>query len=112
MTRRHDPLREYRGKRDVRHSGEPVGRRRTERAAAPKFVVQHHRASTGHYDFRLEVDGEKLHGGFALTRIRDGKDETWLLVKRSDKHANKQPRRTTKSALSGRTLHQIEVDAR
>jgi hypothetical protein len=34
----------------------------------------------GHLSFRLH--GEKLRGGYALTRIREGKDETWLLVKR------------------------------
>ena len=40
----------------------------------------------GHLSFRLQ--GEKLHGGFALTRIREGKDETWLLVKRRDEDAD------------------------
>src|ERR1700744_3800411 len=29
----------------------------------------------GHLSFRLH--GQKLNGGFTLTRIRDGKDETW-----------------------------------
>lgn len=190
MSPRHDPLRDYRGKRNLRRSGEPSGGRRA-RGDAPRFVVQHHLASSDHYDFRLEVDGvlkswalpkgpstnprdkrmarptedhpldygdfegiipegeygagsvqvwdtgsyhnrsdvdmdealrhghvsidldgQKLRGGFALTRIREGRDETWLLVKRSDRHANKQLRGTTKSALSGRTLRQIEADAR
>ncbi|OBK40390.1 hypothetical protein A5658_21610 [Mycobacterium sp. 1245111.1] len=36
----------------------------------------------GHLSFLL--DGEKLHGGYALTRVREGEDETWLLVKRRD----------------------------
>lgn len=36
----------------------------------------------GHLSFRL--DGEKLYGGYALTRVREGDDETWLLVKRHD----------------------------
>jgi DNA ligase D-like protein (predicted 3'-phosphoesterase) len=36
----------------------------------------------GHISFRLH--GEKLQGGFALTRIREGRDETWLLIKRKD----------------------------
>jgi hypothetical protein len=39
-----------------------------------------------HLSFRL--DGEKLHGGFALTRFRTGKDEAWLLVKKSDDDAD------------------------
>ena len=34
----------------------------------------------GHLSIRL--NGEKLHGGYALTRVREGEEETWLLVKR------------------------------
>jgi DNA ligase D-like protein (predicted 3'-phosphoesterase) len=40
----------------------------------------------GHLSFRL--DGEKLRGGYALTRIREGDDETWLLMKRRDDDAD------------------------
>jgi DNA ligase D-like protein (predicted 3'-phosphoesterase) len=36
----------------------------------------------GHLSFRL--NGKKLQGGYALTRVREGDDETWLLVKRRD----------------------------
>jgi DNA ligase D-like protein (predicted 3'-phosphoesterase) len=36
----------------------------------------------GHLSFML--NGEKLHGGYALTRVREGDEETWLLVKRRD----------------------------
>ena len=36
----------------------------------------------GHLSFHLR--GEKLSGGYALTRIREGKDETWLLMNRHD----------------------------
>ncbi|GBG38599.1 DNA polymerase ligase N-terminal domain-containing protein [Mycobacterium montefiorense] len=43
----------------------------------------------GHLSFWLQ--GEKLCGGFALTRIRDGEDETWLLFKRKDEDVD--PRR-------------------
>ncbi len=32
----------------------------------------------------LLLNGEKLRGGYALTRVRDGEQETWLLVKRHD----------------------------
>jgi len=39
----------------------------------------------GHLSFRL--NGKKLHGGYALTRVREGDDETWLLVKRRDDDA-------------------------
>jgi DNA ligase D-like protein (predicted 3'-phosphoesterase) len=43
----------------------------------------------GHLSFRLQ--GEKLSGGYSLTRIRDGNDETWLLIKRNDDEVD--PRR-------------------
>ena len=36
----------------------------------------------GHLSFLL--NGEKLRGGYALTRVREGDQETWLLVKRRD----------------------------
>jgi hypothetical protein len=44
----------------------------------------------GHLAFRL--NGEKLKGGFTLTRIRRDKDETWLLVKKSDNDADRRRR--------------------
>jgi hypothetical protein len=40
----------------------------------------------GHLSFLL--NGEKLQGGYALTRVREGEEETWLLVKRHDDAAN------------------------
>jgi DNA ligase D-like protein (predicted 3'-phosphoesterase) len=62
----------------------------------------------GHLSFRLQ--GEKLCGGFTLTRIRTGQDETWLLIKRKDEEAD--PRRKPvqsqpESVLSGRTLDDL-----
>jgi DNA ligase D-like protein (predicted 3'-phosphoesterase) len=63
----------------------------------------------GHLSFRLQ--GEKLHGGFALTRIREGKDETWLLVKRRDEDADarrKPVKSQPESVLSGRTLDDLD----
>jgi DNA ligase D-like protein (predicted 3'-phosphoesterase) len=56
----------------------------------------------GHLSFWLQ--GENLSGGFTLTRIRDGKDETWLLMRRND---GPDPRRTParpESVLTGGTL--------
>ncbi|MBY8883319.1 3'-phosphoesterase [Streptomyces sp. PTM05] len=63
----------------------------------------------GHAAFWL--DGDKLHGGYALTRLRDG---AWLLVKERDKHASSagsppHPHRM-RSALTRRTLGQIAAD--
>jgi DNA ligase D-like protein (predicted 3'-phosphoesterase) len=40
----------------------------------------------GHLSFLL--NGDKLHGGYALTRIREGEEETWLLIKRRDDEAD------------------------
>ncbi len=179
-------LKEYREKRRSGRSPEPRGRRRRARKQ-PRFVIQHHAASTDHYDFRLEIDGvlvswavpkgpstnpkdkrmarrtedhpmeyetfegiipkgeygagrvivwdrgtytterdmtealerghlsfqldgEKLHGGYALTRLRQGKDETWLLVKKADDDADarrKPVRSQPESVLSGRTLDEL-----
>jgi DNA ligase D-like protein (predicted 3'-phosphoesterase) len=62
----------------------------------------------GHLSFSLH--GEKLRGGYALTRIREGKDETWLLVKRKDENADarcKPVRSQPESVLSGRTLDDL-----
>jgi bifunctional non-homologous end joining protein LigD len=53
------PLQEYQRKRDFAKTPEPAGRP----GAAPiggrggRFIVQRHRATRLHYDFRLEVDG-------------------------------------------------------
>jgi DNA ligase D-like protein (predicted 3'-phosphoesterase) len=68
--------------------------------------------SKGHASFRL--DGAKLHGSYALTRIRGGKDEAWLLVKRDEGRSGGRgtpdPARA-KSVLSGRTLKQVAREA-
>jgi DNA ligase D-like protein (predicted 3'-phosphoesterase) len=42
--------------------------------------------SRGHLSFHLE--GKKLRGRYALTRIREGDNETWLLMKRQDDDAD------------------------
>ena len=53
-----DKLKRYRAKRDFRKTREPGGGKGDSgRKHEPIFVIQKHRASTLHYDFRLEVDG-------------------------------------------------------
>ncbi|MGW4319545.1 DNA polymerase ligase N-terminal domain-containing protein [Streptomyces sp. NPDC004684] len=68
----------------------------------------------GHATFRLH--GEKLHGEYALTRFRDGRDgeeEAWLLVRkgsgRTDAHGTPDPRRA-RSVRTGRTLAQVAAE--
>lgn len=43
----------------------------------------------GHLSIRL--NGEKLHGGYALTRVREGEEETWLLIKRREDDVARNP---------------------
>lgn len=65
----------------------------------------------GHATFRLH--GRKLTGGYALSRLRGGDDEAWLLVKESDADADarRRPVRSQpESALTGRTMRQITED--
>ena len=52
-----DKLKRYRAKRDFHKTREPEGAKAGGRKHEPIFVIQKHRASTLHYDFRLEVDG-------------------------------------------------------
>jgi DNA ligase D-like protein (predicted 3'-phosphoesterase) len=62
----------------------------------------------GHLTVWLE--GEKLTGGYALTRTSGGDDERWILVKMDDEEADarRNPVSTEPdSVLSGRTLREL-----
>ena len=53
------------------------------------------------------LEGEKIHGGYALTRVAEGEDERWLLVKMADEGADarRNPVSTEpESVATGRTL--------
>jgi DNA ligase D-like protein (predicted 3'-phosphoesterase) len=47
---------DYQARRDFRRTPEPAGSSKPS-GGPPAFVVQEHKASTHHFDFRLEVDG-------------------------------------------------------
>lgn len=55
----------------------------------------------------IELDGKKLHGGYALIHTKLGDGRQWLLLKMKDKYANRRIPNQTKSALTGRTMKQI-----
>ncbi len=52
-----DPLRKYRSKRAFDRTEEPSGDDVRRSGDDPIFVIQHHDASSEHWDVRLEVDG-------------------------------------------------------
>jgi bifunctional non-homologous end joining protein LigD len=52
-----DQLAPYRRKRDFTRTPEPSGHTAAGTDAGVRFVVQRHRATRLHYDFRLEIDG-------------------------------------------------------
>lgn len=60
------------------------------------------------------LDGEKLRGGYALTRIEKGDPDKWLLVKMDDDQADARRNPTStenRSVISHRTLEEIARDA-
>lgn len=66
---------------------------------------------SGHVKVRL--GGEKLSGGYALTRTGSGEDARWLLVKVDDDEADARRNPTSTepdSVKSGRSLEQIAAD--
>ena len=61
----------------------------------------------------IELDGEKIEGRYALSRIVKGKKPCWLLVKVKDAKADARQnpvKSENKSAVSGRTMKQIEKE--
>ncbi|MFN2420033.1 MAG: DNA polymerase ligase N-terminal domain-containing protein [Gemmatimonadota bacterium] len=62
----------------------------------------------GHASVWLE--GQKIRGGYALTRIGKGKNERWLLVKKVDEHADARRNLVStepESVKTGRTVEEV-----
>ena len=60
------------------------------------------------------LEGRKLRGGYALTRIGKGKRERWLLVKMTDEQADarrKPVKSQPESVSSGRTVKEVTAEA-
>ena len=64
--------------------------------------------AAGHLAFELQ--GEKLRGGWALTRVAEGRDERWVLVKVRDDHADRERdlvEERPESVVSGLTVDEL-----
>jgi DNA ligase D-like protein (predicted 3'-phosphoesterase) len=60
------------------------------------------------------LEGRKLRGGYALTRIGRGKRGRWLLVKMDDEEADarrKPVKSQPESVVSGRTVEEVAAEA-
>ncbi len=70
----------------------------------------------GKGSLKFELFGKKLHGGFALVRIkgRDGEENTWLLIKERDEAVDPSWRIEdhAESVKSGKTLADLASDPR
>jgi len=78
----------------------------TEKKGTPMSMAE----AVAHGHLRVWLLGRKLKGGYALTRFKTGRDESWLLVKADDEEADagRDPVSTEPaSVLSGRTLEEI-----
>jgi DNA ligase D-like protein (predicted 3'-phosphoesterase) len=67
-------------------------------------------AAVAHGHVKVRLHGQKLRGGYALTRFKKAPDEAWLLVKADDEAADPQQNIVTEapnSALTGRSLEEI-----
>lgn len=67
------------------------------------------------HDGQIEIflKGKKLYGAYVLVRLqRLSSDTNWLLIKMRDEYAKTAKRMNNRSVLSGKTLKQIEHDAK
>lgn len=50
-------LKIYKSRRNLKESKEPFGKKKSKKLEHPIFVIQKHKSSHLHYDFRIEIDG-------------------------------------------------------
>jgi DNA ligase D-like protein (predicted 3'-phosphoesterase) len=85
-----------------------IGSYRNLKESGGKEVPMAKAIEVGHVTIWLE--GKKLKGGYALTRFRKGKNESWLLVKMNDEHADAKGDPTSskpESVLTGKTIEDV-----
>ncbi|MDD2671683.1 MAG: DNA ligase D [Syntrophales bacterium] len=75
-----------------------------DRAVSERAVMEG--LKKGHISFVLE--GKKLHGEFALVKLKRGKENEWLLIKKKDEYAaGPEYAEDDRSAATGRTMDEI-----
>src|SRR2546421_497931 len=104
-------LEEYKRKRNFKATPEPgpeVGKKN-----AHRFVVQKHRASHLHFDFRLEMEGVLKSWAVPKGPSLDPADE-WLLIKKRDEFVQEgfdaNDPEYDRSVISQRSLREIAGD--
>lgn len=108
-------LKKYRERRPEGRSPEPRGRAKKRRGpSTPHFVIQHHAASTDHYDFRLEMDG--VLASWAVPKGPSVNPKDKRMARRTEDHSmeyedadgrRKPVRSQPESVLSGKTLDEL-----
>ena len=62
-------------------------------------------------DLKIVLHGKKLKGAYALVKLKNNSDNSWLLIKKDDKYAAESDiTKKDKSVVTGRTLEQIAAD--
>ena len=64
-------------------------------------------------DLKIVLHGKKLKGAYALVKLKNNSDNSWLLIKKDDKYASESDiTKKDKSVVTGRTLEQIAADTK